>query len=285
MRVVVVFLLSVVIVNGQFDESLAKTKLLQLSAGAYTTTPEKCAAVAFGDANVTKTVTAECGTDLGEWKVCYGYTGVSHNSKAIFLAYRGTVSGIQLFYEAFRTIFATRDDAKIGGKVSAYFYNVYNYLRDAGLNGELTRLANEFPDYQIYVTGHSLGGALASIAAAEAIKVDGIAASRVKIITFGEPRTGDTDYSAAFDSVLSYAYRVINQHDIVPQVPPSWFMNYTHHKTEVWYANGMSDGATYKVCSEDEDPTCEDSNTDLSVLNHIIYYNQLIVTYGAAGCA
>ncbi|CAD5227659.1 unnamed protein product [Bursaphelenchus xylophilus] len=64
MRVVVVFLLSVVIVNGQFDESLAKTKLLQLSAGAYTTTPEKCAAVAFGDAN-----------EFGYFSACEGAAG------------------------------------------------------------------------------------------------------------------------------------------------------------------------------------------------------------------
>jgi hypothetical protein len=72
----------------------------------------------------------------------------------------------------------------------------------------------------VYVTGHSLGGALALMATAElanhrsAAVRDCIAAC----YTFGCPRAGD----ASFDSfVKSPLYRVTNGVDIVPAVPPA----------------------------------------------------------------
>ncbi|CAD5227663.1 unnamed protein product [Bursaphelenchus xylophilus] len=75
------------VVSAEFDEVLAKTKFFPLAAAAYTTFPVKCVKNVFDDAEVTKTVTAECGKMPGEWKVCFGFTGVSHTDKAIFLAY------------------------------------------------------------------------------------------------------------------------------------------------------------------------------------------------------
>ena len=44
------------------------------------------------------------------------------------------------------------------------------------------------------VTGYSLGGALATIAAAD-IKINIKPSNRVRVITFGQPRVGNEDFS------------------------------------------------------------------------------------------
>lgn len=72
----------------------------------------------------------------------------------------------------------------------------------------------------LYITGHSLGGALAQIASA-ALERDNLAAC----YTFGSPRVG----TEAFDrEVKCPHYRVVNNWDIVPGVPFASPWGYRH---------------------------------------------------------
>ena len=67
------------------------------------------------------------------------------------------------------------------------------------------------PDLGLYITGHSLGGALAQIASA-VLERDNLAAC----YTFGSPRVGQE----AFDRLVKCPhYRVVNNWDIVPGIP------------------------------------------------------------------
>lgn len=66
----------------------------------------------------------------------------------------------------------------------------------------------------LYVTGHSLGGALATVAAMRCDKVHTLAAS----YTFGSPRVGGPEW---VDGLKCPVYRVVNEADGVPLVPPS----------------------------------------------------------------
>ncbi|WP_087930276.1 lipase family protein [Streptomyces albireticuli] len=78
----------------------------------------------------------------------------------------------------------------------------------------------------VWFTGHSLGGALAMLAAARMyleeprLRADGVC-------TFGQPRTCDrllaTAYNKGFKERM---YRFVNNNDIVPQLPPE--PAYTH---------------------------------------------------------
>lgn len=69
----------------------------------------------------------------------------------------------------------------------------------------------------VWITGHSLGGALAVIAAAN-LKLKGINASTY---TYGQPRAGYINFADNFDRKLSgRLYRFINQMDIVARLPP-----------------------------------------------------------------
>ena len=102
-----------------------------------------------------------------------------------------------------------------GGKVHAGFKGEINKL----WTSIITTLA-DIPD-NIYVTGHSLGAAMATIAA-------GRMHSKVKaLITFGSPRVGNQEY---VDCLTFAHYRVQNNCDDVTKVPFK-LMGFAHHGT------------------------------------------------------
>ena len=72
---------------------------------------------------------------------------------------------------------------------------------------------------RVWLTGHSLGGALATVAAAEfkdALPVTGI-------YTYGQPRLGDSAVRAFFKLHHPDRFiRFVNDHDVVPCVPPGY---------------------------------------------------------------
>lgn len=73
----------------------------------------------------------------------------------------------------------------------------------------------------LYVTGHSLGGALAVIVAA-ALRAEDFAVTAV--YTFGMPRPGTENFKTSYDAALGdTTYRLVNAADIVPTVAPSRF--------------------------------------------------------------
>lgn len=70
----------------------------------------------------------------------------------------------------------------------------------------------------VFVTGHSLGGALATMTAARCRADPGLG-RLAGLYTFGSPRVGDTAFSASLDDV--WHCRVVNGPDIIPQLPPA----------------------------------------------------------------
>lgn len=69
----------------------------------------------------------------------------------------------------------------------------------------------------VYVTGHSLGGAVAILAAVVLKHRCGF--GDVRLYTYAGPRVGDPAFAAAYDQSLPKSYRVVNDADLVPQVP------------------------------------------------------------------
>lgn len=77
-----------------------------------------------------------------------------------------------------------------------------------------TRLSHpELRRYRLYITGHSLGGALASIAAKRLHHEGGISAC----YTFGSPRVGNKDW---VEGIKTPMYRIVNASDTVTVLPP-----------------------------------------------------------------
>lgn len=68
-----------------------------------------------------------------------------------------------------------------------------------------TALSNPlYQGYDVYVTGHSLGGALAALCAPRIVHEGLRQSHQVKIVTFGEPRVGNLDFSRGYDQIIPY---------------------------------------------------------------------------------
>jgi triacylglycerol lipase len=81
----------------------------------------------------------------------------------------------------------------------------------------------------VWFTGHSLGGAMATICASRC-QLSAIKSNPSALFTYGSPRVGNRRY---LDYVDVEAYRWVNNNDIVPRVPP-WWLGYRHMGQEVY---------------------------------------------------
>jgi len=76
--------------------------------------------------------------------------------------------------------------------------------------------------WTIYVTGHSLGGALATLMCweIEAIRAAELpSVSSVQLYNFGSPRVGNAAFARSFNKAIPTAFRIINGLDVVARVP------------------------------------------------------------------
>ncbi|WP_391574452.1 lipase family protein [Cohnella sp.] len=95
------------------------------------------------------------------------------------------------------------------------FTDIYSGAR-AGISSCLRRIS---PDKTLYVTGHSLGGALATLCA-----LDSAAGTKFRhpvVYTYAAPRAGDPDFAKAYDGKIARSFRVCNSFDVVTHLPPS----------------------------------------------------------------
>ncbi|KAI6185989.1 Lipase-3 domain-containing protein [Aphelenchoides besseyi] len=185
-------------------------------------------------------------------ELCAGYTAISHSEKAIVVAFRGTQGFLELVFEIDHVILKKKKPSPVGGKVAEYFHDVFQNLWDSGVATDIKKMLDEYPNYEVWVTGHSLGGSVASIAATYILNTYNLENERIKLVTFGQPRTGDTDFAAGHNLRLPRSYRVTHRRDIVPHIPPEKFENYWHHESEVWYPHSMTPGSAFVVCNDDE---------------------------------
>jgi hypothetical protein len=99
------------------------------------------------------------------------------------------------------------------GLVHLGFERMYRKVR-ASIRTALAGVGN---DVRVTTLGHSLGGAMATLAAVD-IRFN-MGKSQVDLCTVGGPRTGKVGFRRNFNRDLPLAYRVTNQFDVVPHVP------------------------------------------------------------------
>ncbi|KAI9292199.1 alpha/beta-hydrolase [Neoconidiobolus thromboides FSU 785] len=134
----------------------------------------------------------------------------------------------------------------------------------------ISNLLKIYPDYHLVVTGHSLGGAIATLAAADIFLSLSLPPERMKLFTYGEPRVGNNNFAKWYDSFSFYTSRVVNKYDIVPRLPPR-LLGFSHHNNELW----ITKSGTIQCSSLTlEDAKCSVSvNSLLSVDDHLSYFD------------
>jgi hypothetical protein len=157
---------------------------------------------------------------------------VAHNQDFVVVSLRGTE--IDNFWGAFndwRGNFEVKpepDDS--GGLVHRGFMKNINVLWSdtlgpQGLKSYLTPLLAD-GTRTLWITGHSLGAALATLAAERAVRDGGFEVRGV--YTYGSPRVGDVQFQQNFEAsgLNAKTYRVVYDRDVVTKVPPKGL--YTH---------------------------------------------------------
>lgn len=99
-----------------------------------------------------------------------------------------------------------------GGKVHQGFKRQLDRVWE-----EVRHELDEVDDVPVFYTGHSLGAALATLAAARRFREDG--APPAALYTFGSPRVGTAELARAFPAAFLHC-RVVNDRDVVATVPP-----------------------------------------------------------------
>ncbi|KAI1692254.1 papain family cysteine protease domain-containing protein [Ditylenchus destructor] len=193
--------------------------------------------------------------------------------KHMFIVFRGTeMHAGQITSEIATTIWdffndAVTDDGPL--QLNDFFKESFDLMWPT-IEAILVR--PEYRDYRIFFTGHSLGGAFASLAAFTTATEKIREAKDIYVYTFGQPRVGGLKYAEQFDEMgFAASYRVVNSEDLVPHLPPcskgldlvfldeywrangyrrestcgskkykrQYYGSYYHHGQEIWYKNGM----------------------------------------------
>ncbi|UZP68005.1 lipase family protein [Desulfovibrio mangrovi] len=148
-------------------------------------------------------------------------TFVQNDTEALLakLSQGGTDSFLVLAFRGTASIRDVATDMQImlvpapgGGRVHKGFLNAFQSVEK-----EIRDTLAKHPDLPLYITGHSLGGALA-IVATRYLGSDSTGAT----YTFGAPRAADDDF---FIPIKTPIYRVVNAADAVPRVPFGYGLN------------------------------------------------------------
>ena len=265
-------------------------KMLLLSAAAYDPDhPQKCLSNSLPAARiqVREFVKRKCDDSGNE---CSAYVAISDPLKAIILAFRGSMDFDQAFKVFLKTLI-TPKESFLGGEVQSYWKRGFEELWPS-MEAEVKTLVSNNPSYQVWVTGHSLGGTMASMASTWLSYYKVLARKNIILYTFGMPRVGNYNYAFQHDQLVNNSWRVVNYDDAVPHFPtflPKVVNGPYHHGVEAYYrVKATSPYSSHKECHGkpyNEDVSCSFSTVpDLDFQNHIIYFGVPVGTFWEKKC-
>ena len=187
--------------------------------------------LAYEDDNVVQQVTGQWGLQVSPT-----ITGprdiqafVAGNSNCIIVVFRGTINEKDGQFDPNNWL--VNLDAiqvpidlvfHVSGRIHDGFATAFSTLWP-GIQDAIQKL--QTGAQSVWITGHSLGGALALIAAAARTFADRLPFNG--LYTFGQPRVGDPEFCGNCDTHFGDQYfRFVNDEDIVTRVPPRIFPHF-----------------------------------------------------------
>ena len=119
------------------------------------------------------------------------------------------------------------DTPQFVGQVHRGFVNIYQDL--VTQTREIARKLD--PTKPCYISGHSLGAAIATLAAMDLAIILPQFRPQLRLYTYASPRIGNPAFANAHSQLIPNHYRVVNLADLVPLVPSTVFfnnINYVH---------------------------------------------------------
>jgi hypothetical protein len=135
-------------------------------------------------------------------------------------------------------------------KVHSGFWNAYTSIRE-----EIHTLISSKDITSLFVTGHSLGGALATLASLDIIEERLLA--NISMVSIGAPRVGNPEYASIYSSLMgsnSY-FRLTHALDPIVHLP-YLSLDYKHISHEIYYPH---DNLDYVECVGGESIRCANS--------------------------
>ncbi|KAK9332589.1 Alpha/Beta hydrolase protein [Lipomyces starkeyi] len=232
-------------------------------------------------------------TNTGFDTSCTGYIAVDHrlDHKRILLVFRGTNSLTNWFtnLDTIQERYPSVSSESVSGCSRCMVHRGFlrSYLETRAYTGPiLEELKAKYPDYSLLVTGHSLGGAIAILAAADLI-TEGYAP---EIVTYGQPRVGNRQFADWVDSIVSYSdvqmTRVTHKSDPVVRVPLG--IDWRHSGSEVYISKGplAPTPEDCYICEGQEDDECsagEGVITTLAISGRSVAYRAHVEYFTRVG--
>ncbi len=168
-----------------------------------------------------------------EW---FGF--IIESTDSIIVAFRGTVSDPDWIADAdiieHPFPYDTNKNLVHGG-----FLSIYESCRDQ----LLSKLSSLLEQKKLYVTGHSLGAALAVLHAMDVYENTDF--EELTLFTLAGPRVGSGEFASSYNNKIKNSIRVVNTNDIIPMLPPKRIYNpftekyssYRHVKKQVSFSD------------------------------------------------
>ncbi|KAL2916229.1 hypothetical protein HK105_204320 [Polyrhizophydium stewartii] len=190
---------------------------------------------------------------LGSPQAMFGFAAAHPASRTVVVGLRGTRN----LDNWIKDLMVARPDAPFdgspdGSRVHLGFLRAWESIRNDTLTAVDALLAR-FPGFDVLVTGHSLGGAVATLAAADLASSGFVAADRIMVLAINAPRTGNGVFAKWFAMLpLKAVWRIVNQNDLTPHLPPQ-FVGFAHHPTELWIADASGHTVVCPVSLDDDE--------------------------------
>jgi triacylglycerol lipase len=170
----------------------------------------------------------------GHSRVFYGFVAVGGDPKTAVVALRATATSME-WWDDFHWDLVPFTQIPNGGKVAKGFHDIYNTFgtmtpsqqetasAPRAIAADVAKAATsglaaglDPAALPMVVTGHSLGGALATMLVADLTANTQL---KPQAWTFASPRVGDATFAARYGALSTVSWRIYNQVDVVPHFP------------------------------------------------------------------
>lgn len=168
-----------------------------------------------------------------EWQIPVYWGFVLSSPEASIIVFRGTQQPVEWLqnFQARQITHSAQIPFDFPGKLHQGFVKIYSNLADP-VRAAARRLD---PSVPCYIAGHSLGAAVAAIAALDIAQTVPQLQDQVRLYTYAAPRIGDRTFADGHSQWVPNSYRIANQSDAFTLLPPTSLNQTVYvHMGEPW---------------------------------------------------